>query len=787
LIRIIKYCLLKYTFMKTKKSSGFISKKKIKILLPLAMIISFMLLIGMLFLSCENNDTTGTKKVTITFNIGYTEGTNPEPITLIKGGSGGDSWPPDPIRDDYDFLGWFNSTAQEFTSSTKINENVTLTAKWELLPTSEIVTINFNIGYLDGTNPAAITIVKGASGEDNWPTNPKRNDYNFLGWFNSADQEFTGSTKIDEDVTLTAKWEKQVSMEPQPPSDDIAAYFDISNGFPETLSDARKIWGMNNPSVTFAFVADPSAMVFCHADTPCIQNSGDTENSWCDECTLYVYGSNDTLAFSNSGSQSSDFAIAIQGLRVVSTKDLVNWTDHGIINLTAKNSTNPLFDNPTEKVVPYATESWAPSCQWKMVNGKPKFFLYWCNSGNDTSVVVSDVSPIGPFYNPGLTKSMINRDMSGFGNVSWLFDPGTMIDSDGTAYMVLGGDGSTANPGNVRRAQIKDDMISIVGNGPALNLPWHFEATDIWKWNGRYYINYTTNWSASGNAGLGNIDIAYVMNTEGPLGEFPTTARRLLPNGSYGDNTNHASLFDFKGKTYLIYHASSASQAFGANRLRTAHLVDITVNSDGTLSQVAMGATGVAQVGDFNPYKVTEAETMSIQGGVYTKGKGNETRASNGISVASIDTGDWLGLYGVDFDKNGQGATKFNAIVKLPINAVDEEYVGAIQIRLDPEQQGIANPTNSSRLTTSANQQSRITGGEIVGYVQLKIQDKEYINQWVHVSAPLDKTVTGKHNLAFVFYSSKGPALERFTTGPKPSNDGRSRDVGFEIDKWWFE
>jgi len=617
----------------------------------------------------------------------------------------------------------------------------------------------------------------------------------------------SGSDTPGPDTTGPSTPSYSAELAAQPDKTVIENLFNTANGFPATLSDARKIWGMNNPSVTFAFVADPSPMVYC----PKLKNSGDTENHWCDECTLYVYGSNDTLAFTDAGlPEPSDFNRVIQGLRVVSTKDLVNWTDHGILNFVAKESTNPLFDYPAEKVVPFASDTWAPSAQWKMVNGKPKFYLYWANNGSNTTVVVSDVSPIGPFYNPGLTESMVNKDMEGFQTVSWLFDPGTLIDSDGTAYMVLGGDGGTINPGNVRRVQMKDDMISIVGNGPPLNLPWHFEATDIWKWKDRYYINYTTNWSSG--SGFSNIDIAYVMNEDGPLDDFPTQpsstpnkdrANRLLPNGSYGDNTNHASLFDFKGKPYLIYHTSSACAAFGATRLRTAHLVDITVDeTTGLLGSInpetnapvtiaTMGARGVKQVldsagGAFNPYKYVEAETMAIEGGVYTKGKGN-AKASNGISVASIDTGDWLGLYGVDFDKKSAGATKFNAIVKMPVTGADEEYVGAIEIRLDPDQEGITNPTNSSRLTTGANQQSRITGGEVVGRVQLKVKDKADEGKWALVSANLDTTVKGKHNLAFVFYSSRGPALERFNANLTPSNDGRQRDVGFEIDVWWFE
>jgi uncharacterized repeat protein (TIGR02543 family) len=703
---------------------GVFIKMKTKIALP----ILFAALIGALFLSCpDGGSSSGPQRVKVTFQIGYDGGVSPEPVTINKGESCGLSWPRDPLRSGYKFLGWFNSANELFDRDTVINGNVTLTAKWEA-------------------------------------------------WLPGAEQ---------------------------PSKAEIAALFDTANGFPAQLSDAKKIWGMNNPLMTFAFVADPSPMVYC----PKLKNSGDTEKHWCDECTLYVYGSNDTLAFNGNTPISGDFAPVIQGLRVVSTKDLVNWTDHGPINLTAKTSTNPLFDSAAEKVAPYASETWAPSAQWRMEDGKPKFFLYWCNSGNNTSVVVSDVSPVGPFYNPGLTESMVNKTMDGFETVSWLFDPGTMIDSNGKAYMVLGGDGSTVKPGNVRRVQMNPDMTSIVGNGPELNLPWHFEATDIWKWQGIYYINYTTNWSSTG--GFSNIDIAYVMG-DGPFADFPTTvntsstpspekANKLLPYDNYGESsgpTNHASLFDFKGKPYLIYHTSAACRAFGATRLRTAHLVDITVNDDGTLKPVTMGVTGVAQVldskdGGFNPYIAVEAETMAIEGGVYTKGKRNET-ASNGISVASIDTGDWLGLYGVDFDKKDGGATKFNAIVKLPVTAAGEDlYVGAIEIRIDPVQQGINNPTNASRLTTSANAQSRITGGEVVGRIQIKANDKADEDKWVWVSANLDKTVTGKHNLAFVFYSSKGMfktnSVEKYNTALTPTNDGRTKDDGFEIDQWWFE
>jgi arabinoxylan arabinofuranohydrolase len=683
------------------------------------------------------------------------------------------------------------------------------------------VTVTFKLGDdYEGNNsaPEPILVLKGTSvGKDRWPTNPRWSRHTFEGWKNSGGTVFTATTTINEDVTLTAGWEERINQLAEPLSaEELAALFSTTESpsggepFPAQLSDAKKIWGMKNPSMTFAYVADPTPMVYC----PNIENSGATEGHSCDQCTLYVYGSNDTLYFNADGTpNTSDFGRVIQGLRAVSTKDLWNWTDHGILNFVAKESSNPLFDYPTTKIAPYANDTWAPSAEWKIVGGKPKFFLYWCNSGNNTSVVVSEAGPLGPFTNPGLSNSMVNKNMVGFGSVGWLFDPGTFIDYDGKAYMVLGGEGGSANPGNVRRVEMNDDMYSIVGNGPTLVLPWHFEATDIWKWQGRYYINYTNNWGSNKPQGFGSIDVAYVMNEAGPLEPFPgwvwddeaggkgheevnstpntpdpNKANRLMPNGAYGDSTNHASLFDFRDKTYLVYHASSACQAWGMTRLRTAHLVDIEVNPDGTLKPVTMGAKGVAQVGDgFNPYDVVEAETMAIEGGVYTKGKGNETTASNGISVASIDTGDWLGLYGVNFDKQPGGATVFNAKVKLPT----EDYIGAIEIRLDPEQEGYTagDPTaDNARLTTGDGRQSRIKGGTVVGRVQLKLKQPADVGKWLTVFAELPEPVTGNHNLAFVFYSSNGAKIESFRNYQNTrANDGRDRDVGFEIDQWWFE
>ena len=671
-------------------------------------------------------------------------------------------------------------------------------------PVRDRVTITFALGYSGGTVPAKVTILKGGTVGNRWPANPRRSGFLFEGWY-SGETQFFRSTVINEDVTVTAVWDEMTSAKDSPSTEALAVLFDPTKDFPATLSDARKIWGMNNPIITFAYLADPAPMVFCHAVPPCILNSGDTEKNWCDECVLYLYGSNDTLRFTDEGEVgTNDFAATIQGLRVVSTKDLVNWTEHGPLNFVGKTSTHPLFPSPPSRLIPssYANDTWAPTAQWKMVDGKPRFFLYWCNSGNNTSVVISDESPVGPFNAAGRTSPMIPKSSAlGTNGVSWLFDPGSLIvnNSDGTstAYMVLGGDGSTANPGNARRVMLADDMISLGENIPqAVNLPWHYEATDIWKWKGIYYLNYTSNWSAGGGSGalgLRDIDIVYMMNKEGPMGEFPIAAgtwggpKRLLPNsvqggGDYGDSTNHASLFDFKGKTYIAYHTQSQSQAYGGGRLRVAHIAPLPIKDDGSIDMLYMGLIGAPQDGDLDPYAVNEAETVAVTAGVYTK---YDETASNGICIASIDSGDWLGMYGVNFDLKPGGAAKFNAIIKIDPKEGAQNRKFAIELRINPQQQGISNPQDNTRLSIGT--RTRITGGNVIGRIQFEVEEED-LGKWVFAATkePLPN-ITGKHNLAFVFYSSDGAALEHHTAAVTPATDARRRDAGFSIDQWWFD
>ena len=534
-------------------------------------------------------------------------------------------------------------------------------------------------------------------------------------------------------------------LEPQPPAKELAELF---NQLPQNLSNSYKIWGHKNPLLTQSFLADPSVMEY--------------------NGRIYIYGSNDTFVFDDNDSLvANEIFKTIQGIRIISSSDMVNWTDHGVSNITGTQSTNPLIATPSQKIVSYAGNAWSPSCIWKEVNGKPKFFLYWTDLGATTSVVTAD-SPIGPWINPGLTNSMIRyKYISPYSH--WFFDPDLFIDTDGKIYMVFAYLGEFFN--NVGRLVLNDDMISGHDNYEGINIPLFIEGPGLWKWNGTYYLNYTVRRDAGNdNAwGLKNNEIAYVTNTEGPLGSWSEPKGLMAPGADY--ISNHASLFDFKGKPYIIYHSIKHAKSMGipAANYRTAHIDNITVNTDGSLERVTPGRTSVEQAGYLDPYLVNKAVTMAVQGGIYTC---PDSESESTMIVTSIDSGDWTGLYGVDF--GNMGASKFTARVKMPETPVD--YTGGIEIRINPKGIGVTEGDLSPASTAG------ITGGEVIGRIKLKAKSGEE-GKWAVAEASLYRTITGVHDIVFVFYTSTGENPE--VLPPAQANDHRHRN-GFEFKEWWF-
>jgi len=633
---------------------------------------------------------------------------------------------------------------------------------------SAVVTVTFVLGYTGAPEIAPVKILKGTVADYMWPVDPKRDAYIFNGWFKGEDK-YTAQTIISDTITVTANWSMEITIEEQPESAVTAALFTTANGFPAQLSDTWKIWGHKNSLLTHGFGADPTALVY--------------------EDKVYIYASNDSLMYNASGSViQMDYAAGIQGTRSLSSSDLVNWTDHGIINISGVKSTNPLIPSTAALIAPYkyASAAWAPSATWKMLGGSPKFFIFYANGGNGIGVISAD-SPIGPWSSP-IDRLLIDRDTPNCGTVAYLFDPGAFVDDDGQGYLYFGGGPpNLANTGQARRIKLGYDMISLVGIAETWNMPYLFEASELTKIKGKYYASWVTNSSAAG--GLSGTQIAYMIGDD-PMGPSPASggsgfgsARPILnsPSGQLGtsDENNHHDFFEFKDRLYITYHASTITRAMGLGtiRYRSPHINEVAaladIPSDGVLPQVTMTRIGVDQVGRFDPYVLNEAESIGNQGGIYTRAAEG---AGNGMVVTAIDSGDWVGVYGVDF--GSAGATKFTARVRTP--ETPENYVGAIEIRLDPTRQGVS--SNTTNLDGSSNR-AWISGGEVIGRIRIKAKEGEAGNFSV-VTVDLDKTVTGVHDLVFVFYSSLG--AKPITTGTSGNFQASHHKNGFEFDQWQF-
>ncbi len=454
----------------------------------------------------------------------------------------------------------------------------------------------------------------------------------------------------------------------------------------------------NNPIMTQRFGADPYAMVY--------------------EDTLYIYMTGDTPEYNADGSLATNTYSKINTINVVSTKDMINWTDHGSIHAAGRTG-----------AATWANNSWAPAATWKLIDGKPKFFLYFANSGGGIGVLTAD-SPTGPFVDP-IGKALVSRQTPTCDSVLWLFDPAVLIDDDGSAYLYFGGgvpEGQAAHPHTARVAKLSDDMISLAGDPVAIDPPYLFEDSGIHKMGTTYYYTYSSNFSVdragTEEYGLKNGEICY-MTSDSPMGPF-TYQGVILPNpGEFfgiGGN-NHHCVFRFRDEWFITYHAQALEQKLSmSGGYRSTHIDKLAIREDGTLGKTRGTKEGVPQNGSFDPYALVEAETMWNSGGINTIQCGKESTAcgSGNMAVCGMETGSWIGLKGVDF--GDKGATEFVASV-----CGSKEAEGILQIRID-------------RLM-----------GEVVGYLIIPAGDGETYREQV---CTLLETITGVHDLYFTFYGN---------------------------------
>lgn len=395
-----------------------------------------------------------------------------------------------------------------------------------------------------------------------------------------------------------------------------------------TLSKPRRQFlSYTNPVITQHYGADPYAMEY--------------------DGRLYIYMTADAYEYNAAGEIVENTYSSIKTLYVISTDDMINFTDHGEIKVAGPDG-----------AAKWAHNSWAPAACWKNIDGQDKFFLYFADNGGGIGVLTSD-SPVGPFTDP-LGHGLITRQVPTCAEVTWLFDPAVLIDDDGQGYIYFGGgipEGRVPNPGTARVCKLGADFISLDGDPVVIDSPYHFEDSGIHKFGDKYYYSYCTNWQVdeAGTAkyGFTNADIV-TMESDSPMGPF-TYKEVILKNPGtkfkqYGNN--HHCVFSFLGKWYITYHALTLQQSLQVEKgYRSTHIDCVEIAGDGTIGKIPMTYDSRTQLKNVDAYAVNKAVTCSLMNGGVTAPADDISKAcgSGEMFVDKWNAGDYIKISGVDF------------------------------------------------------------------------------------------------------------------------------------------
>ena len=399
----------------------------------------------------------------------------------------------------------------------------------------------------------------------------------------------------------------------------------------------------HNPVMVQRFGADPWALVY-----------GDR---------VYLYMTGDEPVYNAGEKPKTNDYSNITTLRVLSSDDLVNWTDHGSVRAAGGTG-----------AAKWATNSWAPCAAWKNIDGQDRFFLYFANSGGGIGVLTSD-SPTGPFTDP-IGKPLVSRNTPTCASVTWLFDPAVLVDEDGSAYLYFGGgvpEGKQADPGTARVAKLGADMISLDGDPVTISPPWLFEDSGINRFGDTYVYSYCSNFSvpaAGSPQGFSSGEIVY-MTSGSPTGPFTYAGRVLKNPGSFfgvGGN-NHHCMFSFRGEWYITYHAATLDKAMGWNAGYRSVFVDrLELTEEGLPAPSKGTISGVKQLKALDPFAAIPGATAVSMAGVTTELANREDRKAGTGAMAAVSTtpGGWVAAAGADFGPKGASFVRVTARSEVP-------------------------------------------------------------------------------------------------------------------------
>ena len=516
----------------------------------------------------------------------------------------------------------------------------------------------------------------------------------------------------------------------------------------------------------FDFIADPTAI-----DNTAVDGK------------LYVYGTTEGIDYKNGNM--ADNGYNNHSLTILSTSDMVNWTDEGFCD--TQNLTNEPSYSETKETNKWASKAWAPSglAFDGDGDGQDEYYLFHTNSGA-VGYVMSD-SPTGPWRDP-LKKTMF----SGIKGVKWCFDPAVLRDDKGDAYVYFGGgvwndndkekkehpDG-IAHPktGRVCKLKFNENGEAFADGDPQeMDTFYMFEDSEINQFNGKYYYSYCVNFSVPASEKLVKSGSIAVYVSSDPMniafdpydengnertqytddeGVYHHFLGTILDNPSviYGQSyNNHHHMQSYKGHDYIFYHSTVLNNSLHreSHQYRNLHVDEIIIDAETDEISIDPSYEGAKQIENFNPYvdikgnvKYINATTTSYSAGVksslsdeMTLAKNNDDALNNGSPMVldEINTGDWTKIQGVDL---GNGPVKFETVM------ASETDMGAIEVFID-------DPTKAANRIATVN--VRNTGDQ---------------DNFDTVATDITGSYTGVHDLYFVFRGEDyRVAAWKFTENP---------------------
>ncbi len=279
-----------------------------------------------------------------------------------------------------------------------------------------------------------------------------------------------------------------------------------------------------------------------------------------------------------------------------SSKDMKTWKYESVI-MKADNKSSIKWASTSNS-------AWAG----QVMKYKNKYYFYYCtwaktevdNDKQCIGVAVSD-SPTGPFKDKGspLVKGSVTEPQSSNWND---IDPTAWIEKDAKGvehrYLAWGNNKYYICELNEDMVSVKDqnkdgkitcgtstasaDILDKTEGLPSFTeAPWLYRRQDAkGNYYGKYYMFYAYGWREQ---------MAYATTDDLMNGKWDFGSVIMTPTAT--SNTNHMAVFDFKGKTYFVYHNGSLPGRSGFRRV--ACVTELHFNADGSVKPMEETATGL--------------------------------------------------------------------------------------------------------------------------------------------------------------------------------------------------